>query len=159
MKVIKYTLTPNNFKPEKEFKLKFIPYHMKTAILYSHLSSAKRLKCSSVLVTPDNTRLLMIGYNGTLPGSDNECEILLDNKLITKPDVIHAEANVILYCAKYGINTNGCNLYITHSPCLECSKMILASGIKRVFFNEKYRKEDGVLLLKKYNLDVIQIQF
>lgn len=149
----------NKSSDDKNFKKKYILYHMKTALLYSQLSSANRLKCGAILVTPDNTRILMIGYNGTPSGSDNCCEIIKDNNLITRPEVVHAEANVILYCAKHGIATNNCNLYITHSPCLECSKLIITSGIKRVFFNEKYRLEDGIDLLKKFDLDVIQIQF
>lgn len=140
---------------------KFTNFHMRTAFNYAELSKARRLKCGSVLVSPDNTRVLMIGYNGTASGFDNNCEYehYENGELIltTKPEVIHAEANVILYCAKHGIKTDKCILYVTDSPCIECAKLIVTSGISKVFYSRKYRITDGIDYIKKFNLDIEQI--
>lgn len=151
---------------------KYSIFHMQAAMLYSKLSYARRAKVGSVLVSPDNTRILMIGYNGRVAGGDNNCEYsIVDNKkdddvtlsyneMKTRDDVIHAEANVLLYCAKHGIKTDNCILYITLSPCMECAKMIITAGIKSVFYNEEYRdisKVKSFLEANKVNIKQIKI--
>lgn len=130
------------------FKDKMLIPHLKVAKIYAELSSATRLKCGAVLVTPDNTRVLMCGYNGTLPGMNNQCEA----NNITKDDVVHAEQNVLMACAKYGIKTEHCVLYCTHSPCIHCAKLIISAGIKIVVYIEEYRDPAGVELLKQNNI-------
>lgn len=127
------------------FKTKMIDYHLLVAKLYSNLSQARRLKCGAALATPDNSRVIMCGYNGTLTGLDNACEI--DNE--TKGEVVHAEQNVLMACAKLGIATDGCVLYCTHSPCIDCAKLIASAGISRVYFNAYYRNIDGLELLER----------
>lgn len=155
-----------------KFYDKYTKTHLKAAVLYSELSVAERLKCGALLVTPDNTRSLMIGYNGTLRGQDNRCEKIVytcdkcfkedeesfecscsnDSTVIkelkTLQSVVHAEANVILACARNGIKTDGCILYVTTSPCIECAKMIIASGIQKVFYKDDYRLANGIELLR-----------
>lgn len=122
---------------------KMTDYHLLVAKMYALLSSAERLKCGAVLVTPDNTRLLMCGYNGTLPKQSNVCEE--DGR--TKPEVIHAEQNVLASCARLGISTQDCILYCTHSPCVECAKLLISAGIRRVVFERHYRDPAGLQLL------------
>lgn len=134
------------------FKDKMLIPHLKVARIYASLSSATRLKCGAVLVTPDNSRVLMCGYNGTLPGMDNTCE----NNNVTKEDVVHAEQNVLMACAKYGIKTEHCVLYCTHSPCIHCAKLIISAGIKLVVYIEEYRDPAGVELLKQNNIITIK---
>jgi dCMP deaminase len=94
------------------------------------------------------------GYNGTPSGFENICE---DENNKTKPYVLHAEANAITKVAKSGNSSEGATLYVTSSPCLECSKLIIQAGIKRVVFTESYRLEDGINLLKRANIEVEQV--
>lgn len=79
---------------------------------------------------------------------------MVAGELITKPEVIHAEANVILFAAKRGIPTDGCDLYTTHSPCYECSKMIAQSGIRSVYYEEDYRDDTGIRFLRNNGINV-----
>jgi len=95
------------------------------------------------------------GYNGTPSGFENICE---DENGQTKPYVLHAEANAITKVAKSNNSSDGGTLYVTSSPCLECAKLIIQAGIKRVVFTENYRIEDGINLLKRANIEVIQIE-
>jgi dCMP deaminase len=129
------------------------------------LSYARRLKVGAALITPDD-RVIMLGRNGMPAGGDNNCEIVtkrtleggfVEKELETKPEVLHAENNVIAYCAKEGIATNGCTLVTTHSPCFECSKLIINSGIKRVVYETEYRLTEGIDLLKRYNVTTEKI--
>ena len=136
---------PKNLIPRP----KFIKFHMKTALNYAELSPAKRRKVGAVLVSEDNSRVLMIGYNGTPPGYSNECEDLIDGELVTKPEVIHAEENLLLFCAREGISTKNKILYVTTQPCLSCAKMIITSGIKFVFYYDSYTNSDGMDFLYK----------
>ena len=148
-------------------------------------SFAKRNKVGAIIVK-DNM-IISDGYNGTPKGFDNSCEIEVkcdvdwDNidsldgganicktydsdcskcphhYLITKPEVLHAEANAITKVAKSTNSSEGSTLYVTLSPCLECAKLIIQSGIKRVVYKDKYRKTDGLELLKKAGIEVEQI--
>jgi dCMP deaminase len=94
------------------------------------------------------------GYNGTPSGFENNCE---DEENKTKPYVLHAEANAITKVAKSNNSSENSTLYITTSPCLECSKLIIQSGIRRVVFNDKYRNEDGLKLLERAGVEIVQL--
>ena len=108
------------------------------------LSHCVRFKVGAVLVKDGN--IISMGYNGTPAGMDNCCE--RDN--VTLPHVIHGEVNAILKAAKTGTSVNGGTLYLTLSPCLDCSKLILQSGIKRVVYLTAYRNLEGVDFLKQF---------
>ncbi len=108
------------------------------------LSHCVRFKVGAVLVKDDN--IISFGYNGTPAGMDNCCE--RDN--VTLPHVIHAECNAILKAAKNGNSVNDSTIYLTLSPCLDCSKLILQSGIKRVVYLTAYRNLEGVDFLKQF---------
>jgi dCMP deaminase len=135
---------------------------MQIAFMIAEFSSCKRRKVGSVLVSSQDYRILCCGYNGTISGSDNDCEeqVLDDNNelvLKTKPSVVHAEQNIITYCAKSGtISTNNTILFVTDSPCEHCSKLIVQAGIKQVYYRNLYRCSKGVEFLKKY-ISVTQI--
>ena len=94
------------------------------------------------------------GYNGTPSGFENVCE---DENNVTKPYVLHAEANAITKIARSNNSSNGATMYVTASPCIECSKLIIQAGIKRVVYSEKYRLEDGIELLKRAGIEVVFI--
>lgn len=94
------------------------------------------------------------GYNGTPSGFENQCE---DENNVTKSYVLHAEANAITKLARSNNNSENATLYVTASPCIECSKLIIQAGIKRVVYGEKYRLEDGINLLKKAGIEVIYL--
>jgi len=94
------------------------------------------------------------GYNGTPSGFENVCEL---EDGTTKPYVLHAEANAITKVAKSGNSSLGATLYVTASPCLECAKLIIQSGIKRVVYSEKYRLDDGLKLLERANIETVFI--
>ena len=91
------------------------------------------------------------GYNGTPSGFENVCE---DETNVTKPYVLHAEANAITKLARSSNNSDGATLYVTASPCIECAKLIIQAGIKRVIYGEQYRLTDGIDLLKRANIEV-----
>ena len=94
------------------------------------------------------------GYNGTPSGFENTCE---DENNVTVPYVLHAEANAITKIARSHNSSDGATLYVTASPCLECAKLIIQAGIKRVVFEEKYRLDDGLKLLSKANIELIHL--
>jgi dCMP deaminase len=126
--------------------------YLKMADIWAQNSYCKRRKVGALLVK--DKMIISDGYNGTPSGFENECEDE-DNK--TKTYVLHAEANAITKVAKSGNSSLGATLYVTSSPCIECSKLIIQAGIKRVVFTENYRLEDGINLLKRANIDVEQI--
>ena len=94
------------------------------------------------------------GYNGTPSGFENICE---DENGVTKPYVLHAEANAISKVAKSGNSSEGATLFVTASPCLECSKLIIQSGIKRVVYRDEYRLTDGIDLLRRAGIVVEKV--
>ena len=94
------------------------------------------------------------GYNGTPSDFENVCE---DENNVTKPYVLHAEANAITKLARSGNNSDGSTLYVTASPCIECAKLIIQAGIKRVVYGEKYRLSDGIDLLKRANIETVYL--
>src|SRR5680860_671806 len=126
--------------------------YLKMADIWSQNSYWKRRKVGALLVK--DQMIISDGYNGTPSGFENVCEDE-DNK--TKSYVLHAEANTITKVAKSGNSSLDATLYVTSSPCMECSKLIIQAGIKRVVFTENYRLEDGINLLKRANIDIKQV--
>jgi dCMP deaminase len=147
---------------------------MDTAERFAQLSSAVRLQVGAVVVK-DN-RIISIGYNGMPAGWTNECEtkIYCDDgdwreqtderfdewvtyKLVTKKEVIHAEANAILKLARDGESGNGSSLFCTHAPCIHCAKLIHGAGIDKVYYRESYRDEDGTDFLEHCKIRVEKV--
>jgi dCMP deaminase len=126
--------------------------YLKMAEIWSQNSYCKRRQVGALLVK--DQMIISDGYNGTPAGFENVCE---DEDNSTKPYVLHAEANAITKVAKSGNSSDGATLYVTSSPCIECSKLIIQAGIKRVVFTESYRLEDGINLLKRANIDIKQV--
>lgn len=143
-------------------KTKLKKAYMETAEIFAELSYARRLHVGAIVVK--NDRIISIGYNGMPAGWDNNCEDEVsypdteDVILKTKPEVLHAESNAIAKLAKSNDSGDGADLFVTHSPCLECAKLIYQSGIKRVFFGEHYREDTGVQFLKQSGIVVEQIE-
>jgi len=134
-------------------KPKFIDAYMDVAERFGKLSTARRLNVGAIIVK-DN-RIISIGYNGMPSGWDNNCENTLDNgQLKSKPEVLHAESNAIAKLARSNESGEDSTLFITHSPCLECSKLIYQSGIITVYYKNEYRSQDGLDFLKKSNINV-----
>jgi len=142
-------------------KQKWIDAFMDTAERFAQLSSAKRLQVGAVVVK-DN-RITSIGYNGTPSGWDNACEYRYVNPQtlvaedVTKPEVIHAEANAISKLAKSSESGEGASIFITHAPCVECAKLIYGAGIKHVYYRNSYRSEDGLNFLVKCNIETEKV--
>jgi len=148
-------------------KQKFINAYMEVVKIFANLSSAKRLKVGAIVVKDD--RIISIGYNGMPSGWDNACEQCCDGGgpaydlgcyhdhctgPKTKPEVLHAEANAITKLAKSFESGYGADIFITHSPCIECAKLIYQSGIQRVFYGEDYRDDSGIQFLKASGVEV-----
>jgi dCMP deaminase len=125
---------------------------METAVIWSELSRCKR-SCVGAVIAKDG-RIIATGYNGTPPGQDNCCEDCEGN---TKQEVLHAEENAIVFCARHGLSTLGCELYTSLSPCPNCARMIAAAGIKRVFYKSQYRDASGIELLEKLDVEVVNM--
>lgn len=123
---------------------KFDRSYLQMASIWARNSYCKRRQVGALLVK-DNM-IISDGYNGTPSGFENVCE---DENGVTKPYVLHAEANAISKIAKSGNNSDGATLYVTASPCIECSKLIIQAGIKRVVYRDEYRLTDGVDLLRR----------
>lgn len=123
------------------------------ASIWAKNSYCKRRQVGALLVK-DNM-IISDGYNGTPSGFENVCE---DENGVTKPYVLHAEANAITKVAKSGNNSDGSTLYVTASPCIECAKLIIQAGIKRVVYHDEYRLSDGIDLLKRAGIEVLHIE-
>ena len=126
--------------------------YLKMAEIWAHNSYCKRRKVGALIVK--DKMIISDGYNGTPSGFENVCE---DEENKTKPYVLHAEANAITKVAKSNNSSEGATLYVTSSPCIECSKLIIQAGIKRVIFTENYRLEDGINLLKRAGIEIVQV--
>ena len=137
-------------------KQKFIDLYIDWATRVAQLSYARRLQVGAVIVKDDC--VISYGYNGMPAGWDNNCEEELDNTyaLKTKSEVIHAESNSIAKLAKSSNSGNNADIFITHSPCIECAKLIYQSGIKRVWYGINYRDESGINFLRKSGVEVTQ---
>ncbi len=120
------------------------------ARIWSENSYCVRRKVGCIVVK--DKMIISDGYNGTPAGFENVCE---DETGVTKPYVLHAEANAITKLARSSNNSEGATLYVTASPCIECAKLIIQSGIKRVVYGENYRMSDGIDLLKKAGVETI----
>jgi|SRR5690554_1231310 len=126
--------------------------YLRMAQIWAENSYCERRKVGALLVK--NKMIISDGYNGTPSGFENVCE---DENGITKPYVLHAEANAITKVAKSTNNSENATLYVTTAPCIECAKLIIQSGISRVVFCTSYRVQDGIELLNKAQIEVIQI--
>lgn len=137
-------------------KPKMIDAHMTAAEVYATLSSAKRLNVGCVIVKNDT--IIGIGYNGMPSGWSNECEDVLDDgSLKTKPEVLHAESNALMKVAKSTNSSESATLFVTHAPCVDCSKLIHQAGIKEVYYKNNYRDFNGITFLEKCGITVRKI--
>lgn len=127
--------------------------YLKMAAIWAQNSYCKRRQVGAIIVK--DKMIISDGYNGTPSGFENICE---DENYKTKPYVLHAEANAITKVAKSNNSSDGATLYVTSSPCMECSKLIIQAGIKRVVFTDNYRLEDGIDLLRRADIEVVQVE-
>jgi len=160
-------------------KQKYIDLYMDWAKRAAKLSHARRLHVGAVIVKDDT--VISYGYNGMPAGWDNNCEdtIFIHNisaasdetmledefsktevgnwvKLKTKPEVLHAESNAIAKLAKSTNSGAGADIFVTHSPCIDCAKLIYQSGIRRVYYNEEYRDDTGIQFLNKSGVETVK---
>ena len=124
--------------------------YVRMASIWAENSYCKRRQVGALIV--NDKMIISDGYNGTPSGFENVCE---DENNVTKPYVLHAEANAITKIARSNNSSNGATMYVTASPCIECAKLIIQAGIKRVVYSEKYRLEDGIELLKRAGIEVV----
>ena len=147
-------------------KQKFIDLYMAWADRTAQLSHARRLQVGAVVVKDDS--VISYGYNGMPAGWDNNCEDeighvldvdenVVEIRLKTKPEVLHAESNAIAKLAKSTNSGHGATMFITHAPCMECAKLIYQSGIGHVLYRNSYRDTGGIAFLEKSNVKVEQI--
>ena len=134
-------------------KEKYIKAFMKTAKVFAECSTATKLKVGCIAVKDD--RIISIGLNGTPNGWSNVCE---DDSNMTLPEVLHAESNMLMKLAKTSGGAQGASVFISHSPCLECAKLLYQSGVSQVYYETPYRSDDGINFLKKAGIEIGQIQ-
>lgn len=157
-------------------KLEYDKTYMRMADVLAQLSYAKRSKVGCLIVSEDG-QIVSQGYNGMPHGMDNCCETIkcstdfckciekancdencIYAKMVTKPEVLHAESNAISKCAKWNSSTDGATCYVTLSPCVECAKLMIQSGIKRVCYKDLYRDTNGIKLLSQAGIKVEKIE-
>ncbi|MGM9850680.1 MAG: dCMP deaminase family protein [Muribaculaceae bacterium] len=126
--------------------------YLRMATIWAENSYCVRRKVGAIIVK--NQMIISDGYNGTPAGFENVCE---DEQGLTKPYVLHAEANAITKVARSNNSSDGSTLYVTASPCVECAKLIIQAGIRRVVFNELYRITDGIDLLERAGIVCVHI--
>lgn len=141
-------------------KEKHLRAFMQTARTFAECSTAERAKVGAIIVKDD--RIISIGYNGMPAGWDNTCENVIGYTqgqpvLKTKPEVLHSEANAIAKVARSSESSEGADLFVTHSPCLDCAKLIYQSGIKKVYYGKQYRERDGLDFLERCNIEIEQL--
>ena len=166
--------------PKDIMKEKFVKAYMDTAKRFADLSPARRLHVGAIVVKDD--RIISIGYNGMPVGWDNECEYkeympgdsrdeslypfeTYDSELesnrkfryVTKDEVLHAESNAIAKLAKSNDSGDGASIFVTHSPCIHCAKLIHQSGISRVYYGENYRDDAGIKFLEQSGIAVTKV--
>jgi dCMP deaminase len=139
-------------KVKNEKQLKLDERYLRMASIWAENSYCVRRQVGALLVK--NKMIISDGYNGTPSGFENICE---DENDKTKPYVLHAEANAITKVAKSHNSSEGATLYVTSSPCLECSKLIIQAGILRVVFSEPYHMNDGIELLERAGIEVVKV--
>ena len=130
----------DNFEKQLELDKRYL----RMAAIWAENSYCKRRQVGALIVK--DKMIISDGYNGTPSGFENICE---DENNVTKPYVLHAEANAITKVAASSNSSNGATIYVTSAPCIECAKLIIQSGIKRVVYSEKYRTEEGLELLSR----------
>ena len=135
---------------DKNKQLRFDQRYLEMARIWAQNSYCQRRQVGALVVK--DGMIISDGYNGTPSGFENICE---DDNNVTKPYVLHAEANAITKLARSSNNSEGATIYITASPCIECAKLIIQSGIKRVVYGEKYRLSDGIELLERAGIEVV----
>lgn len=126
--------------------------YLRMATIWAENSYCQRRKVGAIIVK--DQMIISDGYNGTPSGFENVCE---DESGVTKAYVLHAEANAITKVARSNNSSDGATLYVTASPCVECAKLIIQAGIKRVVFNELYRITDGIDLLNRAGVECVHI--
>jgi dCMP deaminase len=144
-------------------KQKYIEAYIDIAHRVANLSHARRLKVGAVIVKDD---VITYGYNGMPTGWDNDCEEWVavnnplsedDQELRTRPEVLHAESNAISKIARSTVSAQDADMFITHSPCIHCAKMIFQAGVARVFYSKDYSKSDGVKFLERSGIEVVKV--
>ena len=139
------------YKEEKQRQLDI--RYMKMARIWAENSYCVRRQVGALIVR--DKMIISDGYNGTPSGFENICE---DETGKTKPYVLHAEANAITKVAKSDNSSEGATLYVTSSPCIECAKLIIQSGIKRVVYADSYHSMDGIDLLKRVGIEIVKVE-
>ena len=139
----------NNDKKQHDLDLRYL----RMATIWAENSYCVRRKVGALIVK--DKMIISDGYNGTPSGFENICE---NDEGFTKPYVLHAEANAITKIARSNNNSAGATMYVTASPCIECAKLIIQAGIKRVVYGEKYRLTDGIDLLERAGIEVVYLQ-
>ena len=139
---------PQDSEKQKRLDLRYL----RMARIWAENSYCHRRQVGALVVK--NKMIISDGYNGTPSGFENVCE---DDNNVTKPYVLHAKANAIIKLARSSNNSDGATLYVTDAPCIECSKLIIQAGIKRVVYAKQYRLTDGIELLGRANIKVIHL--
>ena len=139
----------NKDKKQHDLDLRY----MRMANIWAENSYCERRKVGALIVK--DKMIISDGYNGTPSGFENICE---NDEGFTKPYVLHAEANAITKIARSNNNSAGSTMYVTASPCIECAKLIIQAGIKRVVYGEKYRLTDGIDLLERAGVEVVYLE-
>ena len=137
---------------DKNKQNKFDQRYLEMARIWAQNSYCQRRQVGALVVK--DGMIISDGYNGTPSGFENICE---DDNNVTKPYVLHAEANAITKLARSSNNSDGATIYITASPCIECAKLIIQAGIRRVVYGEQYRLTDGIELLERAGIEVVFI--
>jgi len=140
-------------KDNTEKQRKLDERYMRMARIWAGNSYCVRRQVGALVVK--DKMIISDGYNGTPSGFENICE---DEHNVTKPYVLHAEANAITKLARSSNNSEGATLYVTASPCIECAKLIIQAGIKRVVYGERYRLADGINLLQRANIETVFLE-
>lgn len=136
--------------PNKQLELDM--RYIRMAKIWAENSYCERRKVGALIVK--DKMIISDGYNGTPSGFENICE---DENNVTKPYVLHAEANAITKIARSNNSSDGATMYVTDAPCIECAKLIIQAGIKRLVYSKEYRVEDGINLLKRAGIEVIYL--
>ena len=142
----------NDIRPYGEKQRAFDRRYLEMARIWAKNSYCRRRQVGALIVK--GRMIISDGYNGTPSGFENQCE---DENNLTKPYVLHAEANAITKVAKSNNSSEDSTLYVTSSPCMECSKLIIQSGIRRVVYSNKYHNTDGLELLKRAGIEIVYV--
>jgi dCMP deaminase len=134
-------------------KEKYIRAHMDAARRYAQLSTCKRRQVGCLIIKDNNP--IAMGYNGTPPGEDNQCEDEFGN---SKPDVIHAEDNALRKLTRSHESAQDSSVFVTTAPCKLCAIRLVEAGVKIVYYNDIYRNEDGLLYLQKHGIETIRVK-